>query len=164
MTEAEKQRLTKEKNKMSLRNLYFNRYLLIRYLTAGYFFFNLYWFILLLGYHQPVAILPFVLMVGLIFVTVEQVKQYHVHTNRVPYAQKYYWVQLVINLVLAGICLTPLATTFYPFVRASGMNVIIAILLVGVLGCLLIERKISNIRSNKDRYLSNIKDFQNSIN
>ena len=42
MSEAEKKQRELEKKAFSLKVLYFNRYLIIRYLTAGFFFTNLY--------------------------------------------------------------------------------------------------------------------------
>lgn len=164
MTDIEKKEFEKNKNKTSIRSMYFNRFLLIRYLTAGYFFANMYWFILLAGYHKPAAIIPALLLIGSIFVIVEQVKKYYDRGNDVPHAFRYYWVQLFVNLILIGISYTPMFSAIFPFVRPSGVNFMVSVLLIGVIGCLVLERKIYNISNGKDKSLSRIKDYRNSIN
>jgi len=164
MTDAEKREFEINKNKTSIRSMYFNRFLLIRYLTAGYFFANLYWFILLAGYHKPAAIIPALLLISSIFVIVEQVKKYHDRGNDVPHAKRYYWAQLAINIVLIGISYTPMYTAIFPFVHPEGTNFMVSVLLIGALGCLVLERKIYTISNGKDKSLSRIKDYRNSVN
>ncbi len=45
MSDQNKARYDKSRRELSLTSMYFNRYLLIRYVTAGFFFANLYWFL-----------------------------------------------------------------------------------------------------------------------
>ncbi|APX71434.1 hypothetical protein M5C72_11815 [Companilactobacillus allii] len=164
MTDAEKKDFERNKNKVSIRSMYFNRFLLIRYLTAGYFFANMYWFILLAGYHKPAAIIPALLLISSIFVIVEQVKKYHDRGNDVPHAFRYYLAQLLVNLIMAGLSYTSMFSEIFPFVRPNGANFMISILIIGALGCLVLERKIYNISNGLDKSLSRIKDYRNSIN
>lgn len=47
MKDADKKALNLNRKKLSLKTMYFNRYLFVRYLSAGFFFINLYWLIAL---------------------------------------------------------------------------------------------------------------------
>ena len=44
--------------KISLTNLYFNRFLAVRYITAFFLFINLYWAVFLLGSLSIASVLP----------------------------------------------------------------------------------------------------------
>jgi hypothetical protein len=160
MNPVKKIELKENKNKTRLKSFYFNRYLLIRYLTAGYFFMNLYWFILLVGFRKLTAFIPLILLIYLTAVITEQVKQYNEPSNNLPYAKRFYWLQLEINLVLALITFTPIFSSFYPFVTDRGRTLVLALILVGVLGCLVIEHQIYKISNNKDGYVKHIKELE----
>ena len=144
----------------SLRNMKFNRYLMIRYFTAGYFFVNLYWLILLVSLHKITWLLPASLLIGLVGVCCEQVKQYQQPSQKLPLATFYYWLQLGINVLLLISLYTPLFNAFYPFVKPTGKILMLLILLVGCLGCLVLERRLHLILHNKDRYYQALKDFE----
>lgn len=58
MDETKKQQLALEKKQFSLKIMYFNRYLVIRYLTAFFFFINLNWLVLLLIARSSAWLLP----------------------------------------------------------------------------------------------------------
>ena len=49
MQDTVKRKIELEKKQLSLKNMYFNRYLIVRYLTAFFFFMNMQWMILLLS-------------------------------------------------------------------------------------------------------------------
>lgn len=62
MDETKKQQLALEKKQFSLKIMYFNRYLVIRYLTAFFFFINLNWLVLLLIARSSAWLLPLSLL------------------------------------------------------------------------------------------------------
>lgn len=147
----------------SLRNMHFNRYLLVRYFTAGYFFMNLYWLILLASMRKMTLILPACLLVGLVLVCAEQVKQYRQPSRHLPQAYCYYWLQLSINICLLISLYTPLFTNLYPFIKPTGKGALAILLVVGSIGCIVVERKLFKIAHDQDRYFKALKDFEASI-
>lgn len=160
----QKQELNDAKKQTSLKNLYFNRYLIFRYFTAAYFFFNLYWLLGLVLAKQMTWVIPAGLLIFLILVIAEQVKQYRQPQTKLPYAYYYYWVQLTLNLGLLLSLKTPLFVKLYPFIKPTGRTFLVIVLLLGIGGCLLLERRLYQIAHNKDRYFAAIKDFEAVIN
>ena len=59
----EKQSFVRLEKETSVKNFRYNRFLLLRYLLAGFFFMNLYWGLSLALSQSWVALLPFGLMV-----------------------------------------------------------------------------------------------------
>ncbi|MCO5510028.1 hypothetical protein [Enterococcus hirae] len=84
MDETKKQQLALEKKQFSLKIMYFNRYLVIRYLTAFFFFINLNWLVLLLIARSSAWLLPLSLLALIVPAIGEQVILYRTHTNRAP--------------------------------------------------------------------------------
>lgn len=103
MDETKKQQLALEKKQFSLKIMYFNRYLVIRYLTAFFFFINLNWLVLLLIARSSAWLLPLSLL-GLIVPAIgEQVILYRTHTNRAPWTSNYFKIQGMMNVGISGL-------------------------------------------------------------
>ncbi len=165
MKRAEKEVLETNRKKASLKNMYFNRYLLIRYLTAGYFFTNLYWLIFLAGTQTVLAFIPLVLMVTLILAIAEQVKLYSEHTNSTPRTKSYYWLQFAVNMVLLPVIFSPVFGQLFPFMKndGNGRQFILIIVLVGSFFCLVVQRKIYLIQWNRDRHFDRIQQYEKTL-
>ena len=58
MNSTSKKKLQKSREETSLKTMYFNRFLLIRYITAILFFSNLYWFSALLISNKVATVVP----------------------------------------------------------------------------------------------------------
>ncbi|MGF7427975.1 hypothetical protein ABUK64_09280 [Lactiplantibacillus argentoratensis] len=55
---------TANRRALSLTSMYFNRFLVFRYVTAIFFFVNLYWAIVLFGFGSGIGLLPSILLIG----------------------------------------------------------------------------------------------------
>ena len=160
MVTQEKMTLKKQKQATSLNTLYFNRYLLIRYLTAAYVFSNLHWAFLLIGYHKITAIIPLILFIASILVVIEQVKKYWQRDSQLPFAKYFYIVQAGVNILAIGSYFTSFFNELFPFMSASGGVIMLVYLILGLGGCLLIERRVLQIEANQDRALQIIKEYE----
>lgn len=163
MVNQEKIALKQRRQETSLDTMYFNRYLLIRYMTAAYFFSNMHWAFLLIGYHQMTAIIPITLFLVGILVVIEQVKKYWHKESRLPFAKYYYYAQGLVNLVGILSYLTPFSDQLFPFMSAKGMLPMILWLGLGLVGCVILEKRIHAIEQNKDRALTIIKEYEATL-
>lgn len=153
-----------KKHDMSVRSMYFSRYLMIRYFSAAFVFANLFWLIFAVCYQDIIAIiLSGVLFVLLIAGSVEQASKWHRKDTDLKITTFYYGLQLIANIFLAVVCYLPIGKVFFPFMTNTDVaNIIFTILIVGVLGCILVLRRIKNIQNGRDRYLRAIKTFENN--
>lgn len=151
-----------EKKQFSLKIMYFNRYLIIRYLTAVFFFMNLYWLIILLVSKSSFLIAP-IGGIGLILPAVgEQIRLYRKHQNTVPRAKRYFKWQGIINGILCGLLFTSFYTSMFPFMVNTlyGKLGMILFLGSGCLICGLCHKHLESIEINKDRQYQRIKIFE----
>lgn len=154
-----------EKQQFSLKNMYFNRYLIVRYLTALFFFINLYWLICLSLSKSIWLWLPLALIIGVIPVASEQFQLYHKHQNNVPNTGCYFLIQGILNLVLMLIVVTPLFSEFFPFMNDDGQGrVFISVLLTsGVLLCVFVRRCLKKISTNRDKHYDRIQQYEKLV-
>lgn len=132
------QSLEQKKHDMSVRSINFSRYLMIRYFSAAFLFTNLFWLVFAICYKDIVAsIISGLLFVLLLVASVEQVSKWNVRNTDLKFTKLYYQLQL-------------------------GANVIFTILVVGILGSILILRRISNIQNGRDKYARAIKTFESN--
>ena len=109
MTKKEQLEIERQRRETALKNTFFNRYLLLRYTIALFFFGNIYW--LLNQFIRPsfVIVLPITLIVLAILATVEQFRLYGKRDERLKVTQMFVRSQAVIQvglLVLLGqVCL-----------------------------------------------------------
>jgi len=149
--------------KLSLTSMYFNRYLVFRYLTAIFFFTNLYWVVILAGSNKFTWIIPAGLLLGSGAVMVEQVSKYWKRQNDIPITRWYYLIQAVINLLLIFSVTLGQRSAFYPFLTDQSNGWLIGFLLVGIIISSLLEYRGYLIEHNRDRYLTHIKKFAASL-
>jgi hypothetical protein len=152
--------------KTSLTNLYFNRFLAIRYSTAFFLFINLYWFVFLGGSLSIVAFLPLSILVLAILTMYEQIKLYRIHNNRLPYAKALYSALSVICIVLLISVNTSLFHLFFPFFKNTQyvLNSVMVVLTASLLINFLLLKKIKKIELNKDKSFQRIQAYQQVIN
>ncbi|MGX7025725.1 hypothetical protein [Vagococcus hydrophili] len=150
------------KKKMSLKVMAYNRFLMIRYTTALFFFSNLYWLVFLLYQKSSGFMIPLLLLGTSLLPIVEQVKLYREPTNKAPLTKKYYQIQLGANLVLMMISFTPLFKELFFFMNQDkgGKFSIIFILLVGMILCLLILQRLNQIKHNQDKQYDRVKKYE----
>ncbi|OCG18714.1 MULTISPECIES: hypothetical protein [unclassified Gilliamella] len=159
------EKLTMHK-KISLTNLYFNRFLAIRYTVAFFLFLNLYWATFLMGSLSMVAILPFALFVLGILTTWEQIKLYRNHCNKLPYARLFYRALAIVFVTLMITLYTPLYHFFFPFLKQTpvALHVLMVLLTVSLIIITLMLSKLNKIQHNQDLHFKRIQAYEEFIN
>ena len=158
------QSLEQKKHDMSVRSINFSRYLMIRYFSAAFLFTNLFWLIFAICYRNIVAsIISGLLFVLLLVASVEQASKWNVRNTNLKFTKLYYELQLGANVIFAINCYLPFGKMLFPFMTTKDVaNVIFTILVVGILGCILILKRISNIQNGRDKYARAIKTFESN--
>ena len=142
MANDERALAEKHRKAMSLKSMYFNRYLLVRYVTALFFFTNVYWLISLLLSHSSLSFIPLALLILLLVSAAEQVKIYSHHVSNPKYTKKSFMGMLFAHGIL--IIMTFFSSAFaqlYPFLVTQQQSkiVVLSVLLFGVLLNLLVQ-------------------------
>lgn len=158
------QSLEQKKHDMSVRSINFSRYLMIRYFSAAFLFTNLFWLVFAICYQDIVAsIISGLLFVLLLIASVEQVSKWNVKNTDLKFTKLYYQLQLIANVIFAMSCYLPFGKILFPFMATNDVaNVIFTILIIGILGSILILRRISNIQNGRDKYARAIKTFESN--
>lgn len=165
MNDVERKKQEMEKKEFSIKVMYFNRYLIIRYLTAGFFFVHLNWLVLLLLKKSPAFWLPLVFLVFLLPVVGEQVALYRKHKNTTLLTGWYFKIQGVVNVLLVMSIFTPLYHSFFPFMAngEQGKALTLFVVVSGILICLFCQRRLSKIHTNEDRHYQRIKKYEQVV-
>ena len=162
------QKLEYERNriKLSLKSMYFNRYLLVRYVTALFFFTNLYWLVSLILSKSSFYIIPLFLIGFLIISVAEQVKIYSKHTNNAKITRFSFIAMLIANVgLIVPTCLSSTFAQLYPFfVNETKSRVFVfSILLAGILLSVLMLRRLNQIKQNMDKQYQRIKEYEKVV-
>ncbi|AZP93788.1 hypothetical protein QJ527_12600 [Enterococcus mundtii] len=165
MSEAEKKPRELEKKAFSLKVLYFNRYLIIRYLTAGFFFTNLYWLVSLLLASSKLFWVPSGLLFFLLPVVAEQVALYRTHKNNATVTRNYFWLQALTNVFLLLAVFSPGYSQLFPFMAngSNGQALILCVIACGLLICLFCQRRLNKIHTDTDRHYQRIKEYERVV-
>lgn len=158
------QSLEQKKHDMSVRSINFSRYLMIRYFSAAFLFTNLFWLVFAICYKDiGASIISGLLFVLLLVASVEQVSKWNVKNTDLKFTKLYYQLQLGANVIFAIGCYLPFGKLLFPFMTTNDVaNVIVTILVIGMLGSILILRRISNIQNGRDKYARAIKTFESN--
>lgn len=153
MTKKEQLEIERQRRETALKNTFFNRYLLLRYTIALFFFGNIYW--LLNQFIRPsfVIVLPITLIVLAILATVEQFRLYGKRDERLKVTQMFVCSQAVIQVGLLVLTWTSLFTTLFPIFEnnQTARLFVFVILLLGLGLCLLNLKRIQEIYERKDK-------------
>ena len=152
--------------KVSLTNLYFNRFLAVRYATAFFLFINLYWAVFLMGSLSIAIVLPIMLIILATLTSFEQIKLYRNHKNHLHYASLFYQIMLISIIALIVSIFTPLFHFFFPFLKNSqeSINILLGIMLTSLVFTILILIKLKKIERNEDKHFKRIQAYQEIIN
>lgn len=160
MGQATKSELVKE---TKLRSIRFNRFLIFRYITALFFFVNLYWCVFSMLNVNGLVLIPLLLLVvdgGIIY---EQTKKYWQPTSELRFTKVGYYLQLGVNSFGLLLVLLGKHTRLFPFINEDGRVLLGVILLVGILLCIIVERRVWKISHNKDSYLNHMAVFAKNV-
>lgn len=158
--------MTELKKETALKNFRYNRFLLLRYLLAGFFFSNLYWLLMLFMSHSWYALLPASLMLFMLPAIAEHAKLYGDMTdqieNKLRHNKFYHSIQLGLNLLLLVLSFTAGGyRRLYPFLATSSQAraAIATILLVGIFLSAFCIQRIKRIYLQKDKHYEYIQEF-----
>lgn len=153
MTKKEQLEIERQRRETALKNTFFNRYLLLRYTIALFFFGNIYW--LLNQFIRPsfVIVLPITLIVLAILATVEQFRLYGKRDERLKVTQMFVRSQSVIQMGLLVLTWTSWFTTLFPIFEnnQAARLFVFVVLLLGLGLCLLNLKRIQEIYKRKDK-------------
>lgn len=157
----------KAREKMAMKNMRFNRYILLRYSLALFFFANLNWLVFMLPARSIAMVLPIAMMVLATFSIHEFIKLYskfnQIHLSK---TRLYFRSQLALNGVLI---LSSLHSGFYsftfPFLNANAYGTVglISVLSLGAVISGLCLCKLNAIAENKDRGYKLFNNFRQSM-
>jgi hypothetical protein len=148
-------------NEYAQKNMRFNRFLLFRYMTAIFFFINLYWALLSLANWSWMGLVPVFLLLVDGAIIFEQTQKYWRESNRLFLTKIGYWIQTGINIFGILFVLVGKQEVFFPFLNPSARLLLLVCLTLGIVCCLLIERKVWLIENDRDRYLNYLRIVEN---
>lgn len=151
------------KKTMSLNSMYFNRFLLIRYTISLFFFSNLYWLVLLKVTYT--SLIPLFLIILLILPIYENFKCFGEKNSNMRSSQTYIKIQLICNLFLMVICISPIFIKFFPMLNEEifSRTIMCGFLILGSILLILCLKKLQKIESNSDKYYGYIEKIEKSI-
>lgn len=162
----ERAQVEKHRKELSLKSMYFNRYLLVRYVTALFFFTNVYWLISLLMSHSSLYFIPLALIILLLISSAEQVKLYSHHISNAKYT-RYCFMGLLFasGIFLLMTFFTSSFSRLYPFLVAEEKSkiAVLSFLAVGIWLNLLVLYRLKQIRQNEDKHYKRIKKYEEVI-
>jgi len=165
MDRLEKEKLEKRRQETSLKAMYFNRFLLIRYITAGFFFVNLYWFFSLMMSNTIWGIVP---AVNLVFITIAAFEQSAMVSSPIDNAKKTilaYKEILIVNILLILALVTPLFKDLFPFLTIGIKShcLVLGIIIIGIIFCSISLKRLDKIKNCTDKQFKYVKKYEQAI-
>ena len=167
---SNKEERLQNRQKTSIKNFRYNRFLMLRYFLALFFFANLYWFLALLVMNAVLFVVPAGLMLISVLAIAEHVKLYGETSDNVEKNLRfnlfYHYMQIFINLICMLIVLTGIGySQVFPFLNNffQARALIFSVLILGSLLSFACVRRINHIKKNTDKHFEYIKDFENSM-
>ena len=153
MDKKERKEIERQRRETALKNTFFNRFLLLRYSIALFFFGNIYW--LLNQFIRPslVMIFPVILIAFSILATVEQFRLYGKRIVRLGITQMFVRLQAIISTGLLALTWTSWFTNLFPIFENNQVArvFVFIVLLMGLVLSLLDIRRIQDLYQQKDK-------------
>lgn len=166
MAKQEKNRLEEKRKLMTLNSMYFNRFLLVRYITAIMFFSNLYWLFSLILSHVVWWIIPCTNLLIMIKAVYEQFSMNGTVVDESPRTEFLFKFIAIINLLVIIIVIpTPLFNQLFPFLKNNieSRGFIGIIILIGLTLCAISIKRLQKIKYRADKQLQRIKQYEQAI-
>lgn len=166
MNDVERALFEKNQKNQMLKSLYYNRYLLVRYVTAIFFFTNVYWLISLALSHSALFAIPLALIIVIILSVAEQVKIYSSPTNHARYTKFCFMTLLIANVILLlPSCFSSSFAHLYPFLinQNKSKGLILAVLIAGIFLSVFILYRLYQIKHDEDKHFQRIKEYEKAI-
>lgn len=165
MNSTSKKKLQKSREETSLKTMYFNRFLLIRYITAILFFSNLYWFSALLISNKVATVVPGGMLICMSVVALEQFTFFNAPTDNAKKSIISYKIALIINAILMVAVISPLFSQLFPFLtnNMKSKMLILSIITIGIILCSICLERLQKIKDRKDKQYKYAKQFEKTI-
>jgi hypothetical protein len=166
LTDQEKQKIEATRRENGVKNMYYTRYFLIRYVVAFFFFVNLYWILMFfITGTAAMVIIPFLLAGFGAICMWEQSRMYTKDQKPAVKTHFYFLTITVVNSLLIIATLFNQYRYFYPFLSVSSTTQIflLVILSLGILLSVWMLRKLSRINNNSDKQYYRVQQYLASI-
>lgn len=165
MEKLQKDKLEKRRKETSLKSMYFNRFLLIRYITAGMFFANVYWFISLMISNTLWSLVPGLNLLIIIIATFEQFAMVSAPISDAKKSSFAYRYLLITNILTGMNAFTPLFNKLFPFLNESMKSsyLILGINIIGIILCMISIMRLEKIKNCTDKQFKYIKKYEKAI-
>ncbi|CBW31980.1 PTS transporter [Streptococcus pneumoniae] len=153
MDKKERQKIEQQRREMALTNTFFNRYLLLRYSIALFFFGNIYWLLNQFINPSPIIIFPIMLIVFSILATIEQFKLYRNRKEKLGITLMFVRIQMLISIGLLVLTWTSWFKNLFPIFENNQVArlFVFVVLLLGLVLSLLDIRRIKKIYKRTDK-------------
>lgn len=165
MDRHEKEKLDKSRKETSLKTMYFNRYLLVRYITAGFFFVNLYWFLALIMSERVWAIVPGINLIFMIRAIWELCTMFSSPIDDAKKTILAYKIILGVNVAIVAALFTPFFSKLFPFLTDTGVSheFIFGITFIGMIFCAVILKRLQKIKNHTDKQFKYTKQYEKTL-
>lgn len=155
-----KQTEENQKNVSTLKSLYFNRYLLIRYALALFIFSNLYWALFL--HKSKLLVLPIMMLIFSLLPCYENFKCYGEATPSMKWTKRFFVIQCGVCVFGLVCVLTPLFTSILPVLTDMPLSRIVAFVAIfmGWLIDLICLKRFQKIEANEDKQYKRIVEYE----
>ena len=150
----------RDRQKASMRSMYFNRFLMVRYMLALFFFANFFW--ALFSWGNPIGYFAAFLVAFSLLPMYESFKMSGKTKQEYKFTKLYFWVQFVTTLIMMVLCFTSCQFIF-PFLNmdnAASRPTAFAISAIGFVCATLVVRRIDQIDKGTDKQLKRIQYFE----
>ncbi|MGY3725390.1 hypothetical protein SAMN05421767_1346 [Granulicatella balaenopterae] len=156
------------KKQTTIKNMYFNRYLIFRYYLAGLFFCNLYW----LYMHLPVLnfsiIFPGIMLVISLGALIEQVRLYGNLTAKVPLKMTNLFIKcqfLCCIVALISVFFNQFFVMLFPILIANTLakQLIVGINMINVIILYCLNKRITKIKQAEDKPYKRLQQLMNYL-
>ncbi|CVX94411.1 hypothetical protein [Streptococcus pneumoniae] len=153
MDKKERQKIEQQRREMALTNTFFNRYLLLRYSIALFFFGNIYWLLNQFINPSPIIIFPIMLIVFSILATIEQFKLYGNRKEKLGITLMFVRIQMLISIGLLVLTWTSWFKNLFLIFENNQVArlFVFVVLLLGLVLSLLDIRRIKKIYKRTDK-------------
>lgn len=144
---GDQRQLFDSKREATIRNMYFNRYLLVRYSIAIFFFLSLFWFLMLYttGSVVLLMVLPLLILVGAGVSMWEMAMMNRTDQEPAKLTAIFYKSILLVNSFLILASLMQLYPSLFPYLKQSPMS-LVSVLIFQVTGILLALINLSRLK------------------
>ncbi|WP_242258965.1 hypothetical protein [Streptococcus thoraltensis] len=166
MTDREKVKLESLRQENAIKNMYYTRYFLIRYIVSFFFFINLYWLLMLyLTSSFTMMVFPIFLIVISIYAIWEQARMYTKTQRRAKGTTLLFKIQIGANVLFSTLVIFGQGHHLFPFFSNTITTklFIIAMLVLGILLSYWMLVKLNRINRRTDKQYLRIKNYLTTV-